>query len=564
MNGSLIRSFSDLWPASTPTRPSLRRALGFLEWGIEPGDLLAASYATAALLTVLGLAANAVLSGIVGSLLTGVCLLGGTLAVSVCRLVELLARMRRASALGGAPALLARVAVRMRLTPAPETAAQFGAYATPGPLAASLAAHVRRTANGPNTGLQSFAHEWRTDLPALERACSLVESAGREPPTDRRQTLQRAQSVVLQAIQDRSAAFAASIREPVTALYAMGVLLPLSLVALLPALSATGVEASLSLLVIGYDLLLPVLVVVASTWLLAKRPVAFGPTTIERSHPEVTTTHWHAAGAGAVVAVLAWWSTRLVLPHWTGPLAATGFGIGAALLVAYQPMQSVRERGREIDDGLADALSLIGRRVERGTATERALEEAASELPGATGEVIATAARRQRRLGVDVETAFTGPNGVLATVASDRAQSAAALLALSASEGAPAGEAMTAMADHLETLDEVERESRRAIGRVTGTLSNTAAVFGPLVGGATVALSAALGRDGPMGGSIVVADIGLAVGWYVLVLAVVLTALATGLTRGLDRSLVCYRVGLTLPAATATYLASFVAAGLFV
>jgi len=564
MKASLVRSLSKLWPASTPTRPDFRRALGFLEWGIEPGDLLAASYATAALLTALGLAANAVLSGIVGSLLTGVCLFGGAVAVGASRLVELLATMRRASALGGAPALLTRVAVRMQLTPAPETAARFGARATPGPLAESLVAHVRRTANGPNTGLQSFAREWRTDLPALERACSLVESAGREPPADRRQTLQRARSVVLDAIQDRSAAFAASIRGPVTAVYAMGVLLPLSLVALLPALSATGVEASLSLLVIGYDLLLPVLVVVASAWLLAKRPIAFRPTAIDRSHPDVTTTRWHAAGAGAVVAALAWWSATLALPHWTAPLAASGFGIGAALLVAYQPMQSVREHGREVDDGLADALSLIGRRVERGTATERALDQAASELPGATGDVITTAVRRQRRLGVDVETAFTGPNGALATVASDRARSGAALLALSASEGAPAGEALTAMADHLETLDQVERESRRAVGQITGTLSNTAAVFGPLVGGATVALSAAIGRGGPMGGSIAVADLGLAVGWYVLVLAVVLTALATGLTRGLDRSLVGYRIGLALPAATVTYLASFVAAGLFV
>ena len=140
----------------------------------------------------------------------------------------------------------------------------------------------------------------------------------------------------------------------------------------------------------------------------------------------------------------------------------------------------------------------------------------------------------------------------------------AAALALSAREGRPAGEALVTMSDHVETLDEVQQESRRAVGQVTSTLSNTAAIFGPLVGGATVALTDVMGTGGRLGGSVAVDALGLAVGWYVLFLAVVLTTLATGLTHGFDRSLVGYRVGLAVLAATATYITAVVGTGLVV
>jgi hypothetical protein len=126
-----------------------------------------------------------------------------------------------------------------------------------------------------------------------------------------------------------------------------------------------------------------------------------------------------------------------------------------------------------------------------------------------------------------------------------------------------------ATAEHLEELRRVERDARRELARVTDTLSNTAAVFGPLVGGATVALSARVsdagaGTSAGFGASALpTAALGIAVGAYVLWLAAVLTVLSSGLTRGLDRTLVGYRVGAALCLATLAYFAAYVGAGLF-
>ena len=171
-------------------------------------------------------------------------------------------------------------------------------------------------------------------------------------------------------------------------------------------------------------------------------------------------------------------------------------------------------------------------------------------------------ARRQSQLRIGVEAAFDGEYGALETVPSERARGAARLLGAATREGPPAGRALVETADHLDDLRRVEREARRDLAQVTSTLGNTAAFFGPLVGGATVALADSVGTTGALEGSAPeTAALGPAIGVYVLLLAVVLTALSTGLSRGLDRATVGYRTGAALLAATVTYLVAFRATG---
>lgn len=230
-------------------------------------------------------------------------------------------------------------------------------------------------------------------------------------------------------------------------------------------------------------------------------------------------------------------------------------------LVRYRPIIVLRERADDLDAALPDALYLVGRRVADGISVERAIADAATELDGVAGEVFEAAARRQRQLRVNVETAFAGEYGALDGVPSQRAESAAGLLGVAATAGPPAGRALVETADHLDSLRRVEAEARRDLGRVTSTLRNTAAFFGPLVGGATVALAERVGTtDALGGGGLPVAELGLAVGVYVLLLAVILTTLSVGLARGLDGATVGYRVGGALCASTTTYLVAFYAA----
>jgi len=557
-----LAGLARLAPTTPDPDDGLVRAVRYLGLGVAPATVTAA--AAGAALPV-GLVAVGVVALVAPPFLA--LPLGAAAGLAAYRAVRrgpvALAAVRRSRAAGATAELVGRIAVRLRVEPSPERAAAVVARTTTGPLAASLARHVRRTRGGPDAGLRSFGDEWRATFPALARATRLLAASAADPPGERERTLERALTATLDGARERVAAFASDVRGPLSGLYAFGVLLPLALVGTVPAASVAGLRVGVPAVVLVYDLFLPALLVGASASLLVRRPVAFPPPSVGRDHPAVPDAPWRAAlvgpGAAAGGAVVA----AALVGRWAAPLAAVGLGGGAGLVVAFRPAKRVRDRTREAEADLPDALRLAGRRVAAGEAVEPALAAVASRLDGETGRLFGEAVDRQRRLGATVGASFLGPDGALAATPSRRFRGAAALCALAAREGQPAGEALTALGDHLAALRRVEREGRRELSAVTGTLANTAALFGPLVGGATVALAAGLGGDvGPLGGRPLPASaLGPAVGAYVLLLAATLTALATGLERGLDRALVGYRVGWALASATAAFLLAVVVAG---
>jgi hypothetical protein len=579
---------------------ALAEALALLGWTVGAGALRRAGDTLAAAGACLALATAAVLPPALPAV--AVATAAGWYVPR--RLPVALASARETAALGAAPVVVSHAVLRMRLEPTVERAAAFAARADDGPLGRSLAEHVRRARGTPAAGLGAWGERWGERFPALRRAASLVAAAGRATPAERARSLDRATRAILDGTRERTASAAAALRGPVTALYAFGVLLPLALVAVLPAARSAGVGLTLPVVVALYDLALPLSLAAAGGWLLLRRPATFPATPVPADHPDLPARRWPTLAGGAVAAGLAWLVATRFLPPWSPPLAAVGVGVGLALVGWFRPAVAVRERVRAVEAGLPDALYLVGRRVGEGRAVEAAIESAADEASGAVGEVLAATARRQRTLRVGVGEALYGDHGALSTLPSDRVHGTLRLLVVAAREGRPAGEALVAVADHVDRLRSVEREARRDLRRVTTTLANTAAVFGPLVGGVTVALADSMGgrslsapsaagtagsRSPPTGGADALPTVGaeagvrasgtdaagaaatlptgglaLAVGVYVLLLAALLTALATGLERGGDRARAGYRVGLALPTATALYLLAYVAAGALV
>lgn len=499
-----------------------------------------------------------------------------------------LADVRRTRALGTAPDLFGRAVLRMRIEPSPERAVRFAARTGSNPLAESLQKHVRRSAGDPGPGLRPFVVEWREWFPAIERAATRLRSAAAAPPERRERALDRALTAVVDATTDRMAAFVGDVHGPVSAIYAFGVLLPLALVALLPAARAAGAPIGAGLMTLLYVVLLPLSLLAASAWLLQRRPVAFPPPRIDGAHPDVPNRRTEAAIAGLLTAGVLWLLVRYLVVSWAAPLAAVGGGTGVALLVVTRPRRRVLRRIRRVESGLSDALTIVGGEVAEGVAVERAVARAGDAVSGPTGELFRAAARRSQLLRVGIGDAFRGEAGPTTGTSSPRIRGTVELLAVAGREGEPAGDVIVELADQLDRLAALDREATRQLATVTSTLANTATVFGPLVGGATVALaagmdpgagSAGLGAAATAASSTAstsattsglpattaaapmpVSTVGRIVGAYVLLLAAILVGLSTTLESGFDRTLVGYRVGLALPTATATYLVAFVAA----
>ncbi|MFD1570558.1 type II secretion system protein [Halorubrum laminariae] len=578
-----------------PGSSELRRSLSFLGWDRSAESVIEVGNRTGVVvgLGVALVAAVVVVAPAAGGIAGLVAGLGATHVVH--RGPVWLGSLRRTRALGAAPGLVGRLVLRMRLDPSTERAVRFAARTGNGPLADALARHERRSAAVPTSGLRAFAREWQPWFPAVDRAAALVRTAASAPAERRGRCLDRALDATIAGTTDRLAAFVGEVRGPVSALYAFGVLLPLAMIALLPAAAASGVPIGPGIVTGLYLVALPTGLLVASGWLLSRRPVAFAPPEIGSDHRDVPDRGPHAAaagiGSGFVAAALAAWGVA----RWAAPVAGIGVGVGIALLVAVRPRRAVLANVRAVERSLPDAMTVIGGDVAEGVAVEVAIANAGERIDDATGELFERAGRRSDALRVGVREAFLGRGGPAVTVPSPRVNGAIALLAVAAREGRPAGDVLLELADQLEELRALEGDARRQLATVTGTLTNTAAVFAPLVGGATIALATgidtvditavgtgaaagadALGGSGvpasatdPRGGSdpgataaLAVPVLGRIVGAYVLILAGLLTALATGLERGFDRTLVAYRIGIALPTATATYLVSFLGAGL--
>ena len=548
-----------LSPVSAEPSDELQESLAFLGNPVDAATVVDAGYG-------LGTAGVAVI------LVLWVVVLGGLPLPAVLALVafiaavihavhalpRVLARARQTRALGKAPDLVSRAVLSMRLSPSTERAAEFAAETSNGPLARSLGRKVRRGDLDGSDALVTFAAEWDDRFPALGRALTLVSTAGRMQPLDRERTLDRSLSTVLDGTRSEMADFAGRIRRPVTALYAFGVLLPTALVALLPAAGAAGIGVTIATVVVFYDVLLPVGLTVAGVWLVANRPVAFPPPTVDRSHPDVPNGAEQSVLAGGVAAAGGYLLARSHLPPWGTPFVALCLGLGVGIWHYYHPVVAVYEQVEAVEDGLTDALSLVGRHVANGKAVEVAVERTAEDLDGEIADVFETAASQQRQLKASVEEAFLGENGALSDLPSPRAKGTIAVLSLAATEGKPVGEALLGIADHVDDLGAVEAEARRDLDAVCGTLETTGAAFGPMVAGSTVALAdgmASGGTEMSVGGSM--PGLGFAVGGYVVATALLLPALSTALGRGFDRALVGVSAGRSLALAAVVYPLSY-------
>jgi len=576
----IVARLARLSPVDAPRSADLDQALGFVGSDLASDQLAEAAVSVLVSSLLVAGAASVLGPGVLAVELPAVLvLLGAAAAYIIYGFPRWLADARRARSLGDAPSLVARAALRMRVTPTPEVAAAFAAAYGDDPLSSSLDDHVRRARGGPRSGWDGFAREWDAWNPTLRRAVSLLRAAADAPPVDRRRLLDRALRVVLDGTHEQMTAFAESMRGPVSGLYAFGVVLPLALVAVVPAASAAGAMVTLPLVVAIYDGVLPCGLLAASAWLLARRPSVFPPVAIPRSHPDVPDTSGLDVGCGLASGAAVWVVVPAVLPGWIRVVSAPGCALGAALVCRFRPVTSVRDRTRAVEGGLSDALALVGQQLREGEAVEAAVARTAASLPDATGDVFADAARVQRQLRVGTRTAFLGQYGALREVPSPRVRASVELLALAAREGPHGGRVLVEVADHLDDLLGVERDARRELAQVTGTLRSTALLFAPLVGGATVALADRMGRAGltgagsslgaagfhpATGAGLSTAPLGIAVGAYVLALAAILTALAVGLDRGLDRATLGYHVGLALLSASLVYPVALLGTGLLV
>lgn len=548
----------------------LKEALRLTGLPLEPSEVLLAAYGGALLLALPFLASATLLAllGLPGAWVpaAGAAVLPATAMVFLSDHPKRLARLQSLRSLGDVPEVTAYLVMALRLVPSLETAVRFAAESSD----RSLARELRKTlwdvglrAHATvEEGLAVLADRFGKRSESFRRALHLLRASTAERDEAQRvMTLNRALDVVLDGSRGLMEEMTERLRQPATILFSVFVMIPLALVAMLPAAGVVGFRLGPAEVALLYLVLFPLATFIYSERVLRMRPFAFAPAPLPGDHPDLRSVpnarrcaaEAAAAGAGTGAAAL------LLLPAAGLPASAAllpGVAAGAALFSARWagPRRKLRERIHRMERELSDVLLVLGRRIGEGRPPEEALQFAARTLEG--GELagaLTDASARLLSARTDLEGALLSPEGgALRHLPSARVKALFRLFAVCVRKSPEAaGAAVTKLADHLRELRDVEERMKRMLSEVTSTMRTTSGVFAPLIGGVTVALSdtvgqilvrasagtGLLGEETPaLASSPLTLDLlAPAVGLYLLVLAALLVRFEGAVEEGSER-----------------------------
>ncbi len=522
------------------------------------------------------------------------------------------AKFIKIRSLGDIPEILSYIVMSMKLVSNMELAISFAAENSSRPLASDMRKliwdmHVR-VYSSMDDALIAFANQWGRNSEYFKRALHLVKSSTNEPDEAQRViTLNKSLDIVLEGTRKMMEGFAARLKTPTYILYSIFILIPLALVALLPALTIVGVHIEPVVLILIYDLILPIITFAYAQNILLQRPATFPPPRIPDEHPRLVNIRYRknlVMVVSLIVAVCISASGFVWLSLGNpGGIISTGamdgyisvffpfiWGITAFITIytlgVYTPYKNIRDEIKEIESQFADALFVLGRRITEGRSPEWAFMQTAQTMKGSLiGETFEDVARNLSILRTTLIGAiFDKEYGAFRNIYSERVHTTMHLFTKSVYKShTAAGIAIVKLADHLKELQEVEENIKRSLYDVTSTMRSTAILFAPLIGGITLALSEVIQKileniaheasklPGDIGMGAIMEDVGsgmeqsispdvfmFSIGFYMIILVFILVRFAGGIEYGEDKAQFMYDLGSLLPVSILVFTLSVV------
>jgi hypothetical protein len=593
--------------ADDSTSEEYRNSMIYTGMGLEPYETVLFSYVAAACALVSILIFDFFLFRITSfenSTLYAVIVLSLLFPLAVLlytsEYIKLHAKWMKVSSLGDMPEIVSYLVMSMKLVPNMEIAIRFAAENSGRPLAKDLKKmmwnlHVREY-RGIDDAILEFSNMWGKDSEYFKRALHLIKSSTSEPDDAQRIiTLNRSLDLVLESTKNLMDGFASKLKTPTYVLYSVFILIPLALVALMPAITVVGIRFGIGTLVIVYDIVLPLFTFAYAEYILMQRPAAFIPQDIPDSHPELEgiRKRKHEALILSSVIGLAISSLGYVLIFKGNPLNIVStetlegiipptlfviwgivFAVAIYLNITYAPYKKIRDEIRKMENEFSDALFILGRRISEGRSAEEAFIHTASTMDGSD---IAMAFERislnLMNMRTDVYSAiFDEDFGAFKDIYSERIKTTMKLLVESTHKSHEiAGVAIVKLADHLKELQDVELNIKQSLYDMTSTMRSTAAVFAPLIAGVTIALSEVIAKilqnisdsigrlpENSLPGPAQISPENLnqsipsdlfmfAIGIYIILITVILIRFSGTIEYGGDRAQLRYDIGQILP-----------------
>lgn len=272
------------------SREALESAIGFTGLQITPESVMSLFLVT--IIMFIAVSIPLIITGFV-PIIGGIMLMALGLLVAYYFLkypISILKEMRMKASSQVVLAVLYMV-VSMRISPNLERAFRFAAANVSGPLALDMRRLIwdmeMRKYYSADDAMSSYIEKWKPENEEFSEAMRLIRNSEKHIPERAKVVLDQALEVILDGTKTRMKHYAQDLKLPVMVIHMMGIVLPIlgTIMAPLAAVFMADMVQPIHF-ILGYNIILPIVIIWFINNTLKKRPVTFSQVDISK-HPDI-------------------------------------------------------------------------------------------------------------------------------------------------------------------------------------------------------------------------------------------------------------------------------------
>ncbi len=401
------------------------------------------------------------------------------------------------------------MALYMRNSPNLEGAVRFASENLTGPISYELRKlmwdlETRRYITV-EQALRAYASKWEKNREFVESAEMLITSLS-QIGERRLAMLDEAVELVLQGHREKTKHFNQNLKFPVAVVHAIGILLPVLGLVLFPIISVF-LDVKSTVLFIGYDVLLPLILFFVIANILEVRPVTYTRIDITEN-PEVPAEGkfrfrnkellaWpFGLLLGAAISALG-----IVLYFIEGPdgilppvviVAGPVYGFAVYYLLLSKKRLALREKTRAIEDEFAEAVFQLGNEIRGGSPIEMSMERSMKRIEALhIKDLFRRALNNMKNLGMTFEQAFFDKEyGAIRYYPSKMIKSVMKTVVETTAKGVKtAATAMISVSKYLKNIHATQEEVKEMLSDSVSSLKFQAYFLSPFISGVIVTMA---------------------------------------------------------------------------
>src|SRR3989344_4760328 len=451
----------------------LQEAIDVAHLSITPIGAATFAIFTSLLLIFSGLLIGALIFLITGELLIffplALVILGAALVRPLTNIPIYLANRWRLKASNQMVLCILYIAMYMRHTSNLEHAIKFAAEHIQPPLSLDLRKIFWNIETGRYSNikdsLNAYLEGWRHYNLEFINSFHLIESSLYEPSESRRlELLDKALDVILEGTYEKMLHYAQDLKNPITMLNMLGVVLPILGLVIFPLVgSFLGGLVKWYHVAFLYNIILPIVVFTLGLNVLSKRPTGYGESQLSK---ELMSSQKKPLGAAIIIAFLFKAKTKKLI--------------------------EIRNETKDLEKEFASSLFQLGTRLGDGIPAEIAFSDVAKNMEGTpTGNFFRMVDVNIRNLGMGIKEAiFNNKTGAITNYPSSIVISSMEVLLESAKKGPKvASQSLLSISRYVERIQQVNERLRDLLSETISSMKSQISFLTPAIAGIVVGIA---------------------------------------------------------------------------